>query len=224
MRSFTRGRLVGVPAGVIPGVLAVVALTLAACSSSPNSQPASSNDQAAELTSLQTGCEQWLEANPSEGGAADCTSMVHWMSTNAGRYGGPEMMWGDPSRLSSTCQQWIGANPPAGVTASPESWCSSMVAWMTNNIGNWTGRSGWGTWMMHGPRSGCCMGATASTTPPATTPSSTVAPNGSSYGYGDTDHDADCGPGHGDTDHDEDCGEGSGGSGPMGAGHMGGPG
>jgi hypothetical protein len=41
-------------------------------------------------------------------------------------------------------------SPPSGTTAAAESWCSSMVSWMTGHMGNWSGHDSWGAWMSQG--------------------------------------------------------------------------
>jgi len=80
--------------------------------------------------------------------------MTEWVPGYMGRHSvGPEMMWGDPGRLTSTCEQWMIESPPTGIT-DPPSWCSSMVAWMTSHMRSWTGRADWGGWMMDGPMLG----------------------------------------------------------------------
>lgn len=113
-----------------------------------------------ELASLQKGCQQWLEANPTEQGTAEwCSDMTGWMSDYMSRSGmDSQQMWGDPEELAATCQRWMATSPPAGLTTSAQSWCSSMVAWMTDNVDSWTGRPGWGAWMREGPMGGCCRG------------------------------------------------------------------
>ena len=110
---------------------------------------------AAQLTSVQTACQQWLAANPGEPGNGQwCSDMADWMSQSMGHYGvGPQMMWGDADHMLATCEQWMMANP-RGSTTTPQSWCSSMVTWMTNHIASWTGQDSWGGWMMHGSMMG----------------------------------------------------------------------
>jgi hypothetical protein len=43
---------------------------------------------------------------------------------------------------------------PSGSTTTAQNWCGSMVAWMSSHIASWTGKHGWGGWMMHSPMMG----------------------------------------------------------------------
>jgi hypothetical protein len=109
----------------------------------------------AQLASVQLGCQRWLGATPSQPGTSQlCGEMTEWMSHYMVLHGtGPEMMWGDPSRLASSCEQWITKNPPAAITAL-NGWCRSMVVWMTGHVGSWSSRDNWSDWMMHGSMMG----------------------------------------------------------------------
>jgi hypothetical protein len=45
-----------------------------------------------------------------------------------------------------TCERWISTNASTGTNAS--AWCGDMVAWMTQNRGDW---NQWNRgWMMNG--------------------------------------------------------------------------
>ncbi len=74
----------------------------------------------AQLTSVRSGCEQWLESAPAQSGTSQlCRDMTDWMSQYMLRDGAePQMMWGNPSRLASTCQQWTTEKPAMGITDS----------------------------------------------------------------------------------------------------------
>ena len=111
--------------------------------------------ETAQLASVRLGCRQWLAAAPAPAGTAQlCIDMTEWMSQYMVRDRvGPQMMWGDSSRLGAICERWITENPPAGITGS-KSWCKSMVAWMSSHVGSWSGRAGWDDWMMRGSMMG----------------------------------------------------------------------
>jgi hypothetical protein len=108
---------------------------------------------ATQLASVQSGCSQWLDANPGEPGTGQwCSEMASWMSHYMDRSGvGPQMMWGSSDQILSTCEQWMTTSPPSGTTTVPKSWCSSMASWMSNHVGSWTGQNSWGGWMSHSP-------------------------------------------------------------------------
>ncbi len=110
---------------------------------------------AAQLASVKAGCTQWLAAKPAPAGTGQwCTEMASWMSQYMDRSGvGPEMMWGDSDHMRSACERWMAASPP-GTTAASQSWCSSMVSWMTSHMGSWSGQDSWGAWMSHGQMMG----------------------------------------------------------------------
>jgi len=118
--------------------------------------PATSTPEAAQLASVQTGCTQWLGANPNEPGTVQwCADMASWMSQYMNRSGmGPQMMWGDSDHMLSTCEQWMTTSPPSGTATAPQNWCNSMVSWMTSHIGTGSGQSTWGGWMSHGSMMG----------------------------------------------------------------------
>jgi len=153
--------------------------------SAPSTTSPSTAVTASQLTSIQTGCRQWLrEASTEPGTAQWCTDMTQWMDTYMGRDGvGPQMMWGDASDLSAICEHWLRTSPPSGAPTDATGWCDSMVTWMTAHIGSWSGRGTWGAWMRSGPMAG--FGDPTNTSPPTTSPSTT----GTTYGYG--------GPGYG---------------------------
>lgn len=126
-------------------------IVLGACGSSGSSNP--TDTQTAELTSIQSGCQQWLRSDPAASGAVQwCTEMTHWMSTYMGSHGlGPQAMWGEPSSLATTCERWMSESPPSGAPPDTASWCRTMASWMNTNVGHWSGRPNWGDWMDHGP-------------------------------------------------------------------------
>lgn len=123
--------------------------------SGSNSSPAASLDQA-QLSSIQTGCQQWLTSAPAASGPAPwCRSMTSWMNRYGQRSGfNPQAMWGDPGQLTSMCTQWLQTSPPAGAPADPGQWCSSMVGWMSAHLGSWSGQGSWSSFMQHGPMGG----------------------------------------------------------------------
>lgn len=187
----------------------------------------STGDNQAALTSIQTGCQQWLDGSPAEPGTTQwCSEMTQWMDGYMNQYGvGPQTMWGDPARLGAICEDWLKASPPSDASTDPTSWCDAMLSWMDANVGSWSGRGSWGAWMQSGP-----MGSFGAPTDPASSAPSPSAsssqPSSSGAGggaYGDSDRDGDCAPGYGDADHDDDCGAGSAANG-FGPGQMMGPG
>jgi hypothetical protein len=111
---------------------------------------------AAQLASVQAGCTQWLAAKPAQAGTGQwCTEMASWMSQYMDRSGvGPQMMWGDSDHMLSACEQWMTTSPPSGTAAPPQSWCNSMVSWMTSHMRTWSGHDSWGAWMSHGQMMG----------------------------------------------------------------------
>lgn len=111
---------------------------------------------AAQVSTLQQGCRQWLAQDPASTQAPSwCTGLTGWMSERMGASGmGPAMMWGGPDQMRATCRQWVSAAPSAASTDDPASACDSMVAWMSGHTGTWTGRSDWNGWMMNGPMMG----------------------------------------------------------------------
>jgi hypothetical protein len=123
---------------------------------SNGTNPTLPTDQAAQLTSVQTGCQQWLSADPSQPGSDQwCTQMTNWMEQEIQHNGiGPQMMWGNPTDLQSACDQWMTASSPSGAATNAQGWCSSMVTWMNSNVGTWSGRGSWGGWMRNGPMMG----------------------------------------------------------------------
>jgi hypothetical protein len=150
--STTRGRIRPGIALVLVAAVAVAGLALGLLLTQGTNQTA----PAAELASVQTGCKQWLGANPSESGTVQwCASMASWMSQYMNRSGvGPQMMWGDSDHMLSTCEQWMTTSPPSGTATAPQSWCNSMVSWMTSHMSTWSGQSTWGGWMSHGSMMG----------------------------------------------------------------------
>ena len=123
--------------------------------SGSSSSPGAGLDQA-QLTSIQTGCQQWLTTTPSASAPTQwCGAMTQWMSRYMHRNGfGPQAMWGDPGQLTAVCTRWLQTSPPAGAPADPEQWCTSMVAWMNTHMGSWSGQGSWGGFMHHGPMGG----------------------------------------------------------------------
>jgi hypothetical protein len=115
-----------------------------------------SPSQSSELASVQTACQRWLSASPGQPGTGQwCSEMAGWMSQEIEHDGiGPQMMWGDPTSFQSACEQWMTTSPPSGAPTNAQSWCDSMVSWMSANVGNWTGRNSWGNWMRYGPMMG----------------------------------------------------------------------
>lgn len=117
----------------------------------------------AQLTSVRTGCQQWLQDTSAQQGTAKwCDDMAQWISTYMHRYGyGPGMMWAGPSQFRTSCEHWLRTSPPAdagtGATGAT-GWCDSMVSWMHTHMDRWSGQGTWGGWMGHGPMMG--LGAT----------------------------------------------------------------
>ena len=60
------------------------------------------------------------------------------------------MMWSNPAQMQATCEQWMSqAN---GSTQDTSAWCSQMVGWMTDHMGDW---NHWDQgWMMNGSMMG----------------------------------------------------------------------
>ena len=111
---------------------------------------------AAQVSSVQQGCEQWFDAGGTMmGDRTWCAGMAGWMSEAMANGGmGPQMMWGDPARMQATCQQWMADNPPSGTAVDPGEWCSSMVGWMAGHMSGWSGNDSWDGWMGDGPMMG----------------------------------------------------------------------
>lgn len=108
---------------------------------------------AAQVASLQQGCQQWLAQDPARAQTPTwCTGMTDWMSQHMAAAGsGPQMMWGGPDQMRATCRQWATASPSATGAVNGVDRCEDMVDWMSQHTGTWSGRGDWGDWMMHGP-------------------------------------------------------------------------
>ena len=136
------------------GVLVVVAVVIVGAAVALGlliGSPAASTPKAAQLASVETACTQWLNANPNQPGTGQwCSAMAGWMDRSGM---GPEMMWGDSDHMLSTCEQWMTTDPPDPSTAL-RGWCNSMVSWMTDHMGTWSGQDSWGGWMAHGSMMG----------------------------------------------------------------------
>jgi hypothetical protein len=112
-------------------------------------------EPAAQVASLQQGCQQWLRQDPVVQAPGLCSGLTGWMATHMNTSGmGPQMMWGGPDQMRTTCRQWTMADPSAKSTGDAADWCDSMVDWMNAHMDNWSGRGDWDGWMMHGPMMG----------------------------------------------------------------------
>jgi hypothetical protein len=111
-----------------------------------------------QLASVQRVCGEWSGNSAPRLGtssaSATCSGMADWMDQQLrnGQMTGPTM-WGSATALGSTCREWMDTDSRASIstTASP-GWCSEMVSWMKQHIGNWNG------WMMHGNMMGTDSG------------------------------------------------------------------
>jgi hypothetical protein len=128
---------------------AVVVIGAAVTSGLVPSRGSGQPPQAAQLVSIQGGCEQWLGSNPGQpGNRRWCTDMGSWTTKHMSSYHvGPQMMWGGPDRMLATCEDWMTASPPSGAATTPTEWCTAMVRWMTSHPGSWSGQASWGGWM-----------------------------------------------------------------------------
>jgi hypothetical protein len=145
-RRVSRGVLAGLVAAV--GIAAVAAGVLIARDDDNQDSVGSSS----QVASVSAACQSWLDSDPTQPGTAGwCNGMADWMTQRMTQGGmGPQMMWGDPDRMRDTCQQWMTANPPGGTDVDAQSWCDSMVGWMSDHMGDWSGRDDWDDWTMHG--------------------------------------------------------------------------
>ena len=111
---------------------------------------------AAQVTSLQQGCGQWLAQDTGESETpAWCNDLADWMTHHLGATGmGAQMMWGGPDQMRASCRQWISGDPSAAGTLDGQERCDAMVEWMDGHLRTWTGRQNWDDWMMHGPMMG----------------------------------------------------------------------
>src|ERR1017187_10069965 len=99
--STTRGRIRPGIALVLVAAVAAAGLALGLVLTQGTNQTA----PAAELASVETGCTQWLGANPAEPGTVQwCSEMASWMNRSGMD---PQMMWGDSNHMLSTCEQWM---------------------------------------------------------------------------------------------------------------------
>jgi hypothetical protein len=141
---------------VLAGLVAVLAVAVVAAglliaNDGGNSNAASNTST--QIASVRAACQNWLDSDQTQPGSAGwCNGMADWMTQRMGQAMGPQMMWGDPERMRATCQQWMTSNPPAGATVDAQSWCDSMVAWMSDRIGDWNGSGDWDDWMMNSTR------------------------------------------------------------------------
>lgn len=98
-----------------------------------------------QLGDVRRSCQEWMGSVGPTGDPGWCISMTDWMSQQLGNGTmGPQMMWGDPTRLVQSCQRWMAADTPASAL-EPETWCDDMVAWMSEHS------AGWSDWTTHGP-------------------------------------------------------------------------
>jgi hypothetical protein len=139
---------------VLAGVIALVAAAGIAAGTliARDDDTVGASDAASQVAAVRGACESWLDSDTTQPGTANwCTGMAEWMMRRVDRDGiGPEMMWGDPGRMGDACQQWMAASPRDGTEVDAERWCSSMVTWMGDHMGDWSGRVHWDDWMMHG--------------------------------------------------------------------------
>jgi hypothetical protein len=111
---------------------------------------------AAQVSSLQQGCGQWLAQDAAESETPGwCAGLTEWMTHHMGATGmGPQMMWGSPEQMRASCRQWIDTDSSAAGTLDGQARCDAMVDWMNGHMRAWTGRQNWDDWMMHGPMMG----------------------------------------------------------------------
>lgn len=108
---------------------------------------------AQQLASIQEACVRWHDGytgSPAPS-SAWCDEMVGWMTARVGsRQMMGSMMWSDPDQMLATCQRWMTSSQPSnGSMPTAATWCSQMVTWMTEHMGNW---DRWDRgWMMNGP-------------------------------------------------------------------------
>ena len=155
VRRFSRGPLVA----AIASVGLVVAVVTGALVSRDDGPQALAAQPAAQVTSIQQGCQQWVSQDSRREPAetpAWCTDLTNWMTEHMTRTGmGPQMMFGDAQQMQSTCRQWMTETPPAGANAvAGADWCDSMTSWMSQHMGTWTERDNWSDWMKHGSTMG----------------------------------------------------------------------
>jgi hypothetical protein len=77
--------------------------------------------------------------------------MVGWITNRvaSGQMMG-SMMWSNPQQMRETCEQWMSTNASNATNVS--AWCGEMVAWRTQNRGDW---NQWNRgWMMNGSMMG----------------------------------------------------------------------
>jgi hypothetical protein len=127
-------------------IVAAVVIAAVIVFSSDSSGVADRQQQA----TLQRVCGEWSGISAPELGtssaSAACSAMADWMDQQLrnGRMTGPTM-WGSATALGSTCREWMDTGSRASIsTSTSPRWCSEMVSWMKQHIGNWN------DWMMHG--------------------------------------------------------------------------
>jgi hypothetical protein len=147
-RGLGRGRgLLALAGALVVGLAVALGLAL---------DQGSNQVPSAQLTSVESACQQWLGTDPGLGGNGKwCSEMDNWMweymlSSGAG----PQMMWGDADQMLVRCEQWMDSDPPSGLITNPHAWCGAMVGWMTAHMRTWSGQDTWGDWMMNGPMMG----------------------------------------------------------------------
>lgn len=104
------------------------------------------------LTNMQEACRSWIESYDSEAPPEGwCAAMTAWMFEQGMEHGATgSMMAGDAERLRETCRQWAIADPAdAGDAGDAAKWCSVMVDWMQQHMGD-----EWDDWMMRDPSTG----------------------------------------------------------------------
>jgi hypothetical protein len=106
---------------------------------------------APQLARMADACHQWAERTGDDLGRTDaCVAMVTWMDRHADQVphdrmmssGAPmgPMMWQSPSNAEATCRAWAADDRSALPSSTdPTAWCTSMVEWMAQHPGGWSG-------------------------------------------------------------------------------------